>query len=366
MTDEYDKWLDEDVAELLLRGESLDAVLDASDTPSRARAERLADALGAARDGLPPHGDPVPGATGELPGEAAAVAAFRQAHASAGAPAPEPAIAVSPSRGGTAAHRPSRIRWGRPMRYGIAAALAACTLGGVAVAGGAGVLPAPFGGDGGSKGEPRPGTSVSAAVTPPDTLMSPSPGSPDPGHSHGDHTDDPSAEPDAGASDGGKKSQAPGGGSPDGDEQGQDNGQPEAGRDLTPQEKRDLYQRVFDVCRDYQNGKPLPADKRRRLERAANGAGNVEKLCDRALAVERDGEGEGRPDGEDGQEKHDSDGDGDDADRRPEGEQKPGAGNGRGEDAEQSLDETGSSVTSRLGTAPEALQIQPSESSISS
>ncbi|MGW0302786.1 hypothetical protein ACWDYK_39790, partial [Streptomyces anthocyanicus] len=77
MADEQDKWLDRETAEFLLRGEPLEG----ADPAVRDRAERLVAALGA----LAP---PVP-AGEELPGEAAALAAFRkvraeQADASAG------------------------------------------------------------------------------------------------------------------------------------------------------------------------------------------------------------------------------------------------------------------------------------------
>ncbi|MGQ4442989.1 hypothetical protein ACN6LI_000397, partial [Streptomyces violaceoruber] len=77
MADEQDKWLDREAVEFLLRGEPLKG----ADPAVRDRAERLVAALGA----LAP---PVP-AGEELPGEAAALAAFRkvraeQADASAG------------------------------------------------------------------------------------------------------------------------------------------------------------------------------------------------------------------------------------------------------------------------------------------
>ncbi|MEU7253325.1 hypothetical protein AB0A87_35185, partial [Streptomyces sp. NPDC045251] len=80
MADEQDRWLDRETAEILLRGESLEAV----DPAARDRAERLAEALGALT------APPVP-ASEELPGEAAALAAFRKARAeradeAAGAP----------------------------------------------------------------------------------------------------------------------------------------------------------------------------------------------------------------------------------------------------------------------------------------
>ncbi|MCZ0987345.1 hypothetical protein O1M54_19745 [Streptomyces diastatochromogenes] len=67
MADEHNKWLTRDTAERLLRGESLEAV----DASSSDQAERLAKALGALSAEAAP-------ATGELPGEQAALAAFRK------------------------------------------------------------------------------------------------------------------------------------------------------------------------------------------------------------------------------------------------------------------------------------------------
>ncbi|MET8508875.1 extensin, partial [Streptomyces sp. NPDC004787] len=71
MADEY-QWLDQEAAERLLRGEPVDPV----GTPARAQAELLARALDSART---PAAGPLAGPDGELPGEAAALAAFRKA-----------------------------------------------------------------------------------------------------------------------------------------------------------------------------------------------------------------------------------------------------------------------------------------------
>ncbi|MHC0431174.1 hypothetical protein ACX6XY_13420 [Streptomyces sp. O3] len=476
MTDEYDRWLDEDAAELLLRGESLDAVLDASadspDAAARKRAARLADALGAARHGLPLNGESravesaagagagsgtgevgaAGAAGGELPGEAAALAAFRQARAtreaaplaSSTAAAPseasvsfdsgdsgpasasasvrdaDSAVAVSPPASGIPVRTRLRIRWGRSVRLGIAAALAACTLGGVAVAAGTGVLPTPFGSDG-DDGDPRPGGSVSAAATPPGTRTGPSPGAtspverddrdgdPDDGDrdsgredggqasdtdesggrtdtgSDTDSDSDPDPDPDrtdsdAGRPEGGTKSPAPGGGSAGRDEQSPDDGQAEARPGLTPAQQRDLYRRVVTACRDYQSGKSLAAEARRRLERAANGAGNVAKLCDRALAAQRDGGDDdgggsasggdhGSDAGSDDQGRADDSGNGNGSGDRggPADSGNPAADHGRdaGDGARQSLDDTGSSVTHRLGSGSDTLRTDLSRDSFS-
>ncbi|MFC1263494.1 hypothetical protein ACFBEZ_32430, partial [Streptomyces sp. CC302I] len=62
MADEQDRWLDRETAEILLRGESLEAV----DPAARDRAERLAEALGALAAAPAPTSE-------EMPGEAAAL-----------------------------------------------------------------------------------------------------------------------------------------------------------------------------------------------------------------------------------------------------------------------------------------------------
>lgn len=178
MADEQDEWLDADAAETLLRGESVEPV----DDHSRAEARQLEAALREVR---------TPGPSGvELPGEAAAMAAFREASGArtkkdATARAAGPAgqqDTLHTVRIGTVRTPPSRRpRWTRPVRYGLAVSLAGCALGGVAVAGGTGMLPAPFGGQG------SPASSVSAAASPeelgagvPDAGgLSPAPTSPD-------------------------------------------------------------------------------------------------------------------------------------------------------------------------------------------
>ncbi|MEV5345471.1 hypothetical protein AB0L24_07360, partial [Streptomyces achromogenes] len=87
MADEQDKWLDRGTAERLLRGEPLEAV----DPSARDQAERLARALGALSAEAAP-------ATGELPGEQAALAAFRKAREAAGAERTAAAHAPSAAR----------------------------------------------------------------------------------------------------------------------------------------------------------------------------------------------------------------------------------------------------------------------------
>ncbi|MYR62806.1 extensin, partial [Streptomyces sp. SID625] len=71
MADEQYRWLDSDSAERLLRGEPLDTV----DVTVRDQAERLARALDALAAESVVHPAQAPA---ELPGEAAALAAFRK------------------------------------------------------------------------------------------------------------------------------------------------------------------------------------------------------------------------------------------------------------------------------------------------
>ncbi|MFD7470384.1 hypothetical protein ACFV7N_37625, partial [Streptomyces tendae] len=155
MADEQDKWLDRETAELLLRGEPLEG----GDPASRDRAMRLVVALSALS------APPVP-ADEELPGEAAALAAFRKVRAERADGSAQAAGAL----GHGAAHRPPetglvrigtrgegarRPRRGRPLRLGLAAALTVGMIGGVAGAARPGVRAAP-GGAGGARNPAAP------------------------------------------------------------------------------------------------------------------------------------------------------------------------------------------------------------------
>ncbi|MFK8911835.1 hypothetical protein ACJA3G_33025, partial [Streptomyces sp. YS-3] len=155
MADERHEWLDEDAAERLLRGES---VVPADDR-AREQAERLSAVLRALAGPDVRQAMDAPAAARELPGEAAALAAFRHARAEAYAPVGAPAetvVQVAREPRGTRAPR----RRLRPVRFGLAAAIAGCALGGVAMAAGTGVLP------GLGTAHPEPVSSVSAAATP--------------------------------------------------------------------------------------------------------------------------------------------------------------------------------------------------------
>ncbi|WP_030609562.1 hypothetical protein [Streptomyces sclerotialus] len=277
MADDRYSWLDEDAAERLLRGERVDA--------GRGRgAQELDDLLdAAAMAATAPSPDTV------LPGEEAAVAAFRQASAArstrdtaaadGAAGAAEDGIPVVRSvPGGTS--RTERSRFGRPFRRGLAVALAGCALGGAAVAAGTGVLPTPFHG-----GPPVPSPSASVAATPRPLE---------------------SRAPDAEASDGGTRS-------PDAEPDPADpasptasggpDGSTEPGREDTDDAARipvpdvtsgqgglgggDTGKRaaVLALCRDYEAGRTPPEDRDRvrRLERAAGGAEKLHASCKRYL-----------------------------------------------------------------------------------
>ncbi|MFD0025451.1 hypothetical protein [Streptomyces sp. NPDC058382] len=333
MADEQYAWLDKEAAERLLRREPVDP----ADGQPGQDAERLAAALDeAARTARP--------ATGELPGEAAALAAFRAAPRTSSvsrragrAPAAgtdkagETGVlapvhigrAVSGHRSGAAGPRGARqMRWSRPIRFGLVASLACCAIGGVAVAAGTGVLPAPFG-----RHTPSPSTSVSAAASPEelgsglttdDGTPAPPSGSPDatsPPPSTA-HPADPDREdttgpgttptgPGAGSGRGSGETEGPAEGSSrsgSGDGTGGGAGKPDPSQDDTSEA---WYARTLKACRDYRDGK-LDDDRRRRLEALAKGAHNLDQFCERML----DKAGDGNSDGHNGDDGGESDGDG--------------------------------------------------------
>ncbi|GGN24742.1 hypothetical protein [Streptomyces fuscichromogenes] len=261
MADERYKWLNRVTAERLLRGESLEAV----DASARDQAERLARTLGALSARATP-------ASAELPGEEAALAAFRKARESA-EDAGTGAVA-QPWTGGRAADaglfrigagsRPNRVpgRPGtarlRPARLGLAAALTVGMLGGVAVAAGTGVLPTPF-----DDNRPGPAASVSAAGTPARPDGSSSPESLLGGES---------ATPSSGATSAGSGQSAPG-----------SSGRPKNRDSASPGFPAGGWSGALTSCRAIQNGKTLGADRKRALEGLAGGPGRVNKFCKAVL-----------------------------------------------------------------------------------
>ncbi|MXM67215.1 hypothetical protein GR925_28235 [Streptomyces sp. HUCO-GS316] len=315
MADEQYSWLDRETAERLLRGEPLDNAVEAA---ALDEAQRLAKTLGALS------AEPPLNST-ELPGEAAALAAFRTARSAregreerevrsgeqpAGHRADTQVTDAGLVRIGGPDRRARRPRWGRPLRLGLAAALAAGMVGGVAVAAGTGALPTPF-----DDTEPGPAASVSAAVTPPGPQISPAP---DP--LGGEPTPD------------GTTSAAPGQGSHrDTARGGQDTG-PATGSGPTRDPSMDRAEprrAAAAACRDVRDGKLLTTQRRRALEGVAGGSARVWRYCRGVLAA--GGEGSADQDGRDGGRRGD-DGSGRGSDQgRDEGEGQGGNRGGHGE-----------------------------------
>ncbi|MFF0589466.1 hypothetical protein ACFYWD_26260 [Streptomyces sp. NPDC003781] len=295
MADEQDKWLDRETAELLLRGEPLEGL----DPAARDRAARLVVALAALSAPPAPTGE-------ELPGEAAALAAFRKVGAeradacaaapaalgqgAAGRAAEAGLVRIGPR--GEGARRPRRSR---PLRLGLAAALTVGMIGGVAAAAGTGVLPTPF-----DRGEPEPAATVSAAVSPGRPSAPPSP------------------------LDGVRGGSAPGTapGTPDGGTT------PRDGDDADDRDRGGFAGQRSGLaasCRTVRAGKELDTAHRRALKEAAGGAARVAKYCATLLAGTAGG---GRDGGDHG----------DAADPAREGEPRrdPGDGDGQGEKSGES------------------------------
>lgn len=272
MAHERETWLDHGIAELLLRGDPVET----TDEHAQAQADRLARALEEAVRVA--YAD-----SAELPGEAAALAAFRQSVGTAGRTGARSWDTCADSRTdddgiGTVRLAPERrgIRlpsFGRPLRLGLAAAMAGCALSGVAA--GAGFLYAPSAGE----GPPRPSDSISDALTPeplvsesPSSSLNPPPLSSDP--AGGTDSDAPGASSDAmtgGAADKDKKSQATG-----------DSWKNGAGQKW--------YAKLVQACQEYRDG-TITAEKRKLLEDAAKGPQGVSRLCKQVLS------GDGRHDG---------------------------------------------------------------------
>jgi hypothetical protein len=257
MADEQYKWLDRETAERLLRGEPLDAV----DADARAQAERLAGALGELTPKQPLTSE-------EIPGEGAALAAFRKARADrdaelaaaaeAGRAHPSDAGTVRPGRRPRAvAITVARPRWARRARFGLAAAVAAAMVGGVAVAAGTGVIRTPFGGS-----ERGPSTPVSATPTPGGPLA---PGTPD---GSGGVDSAVSAGPGTGR------------GSDDAGAGGRDAGDKDREEGARPDAKSEAFAAA---CRAVRDGKKLDESSKRALVGEAGGSTRVGAYCDGVL-----------------------------------------------------------------------------------
>ncbi|MFG2195176.1 hypothetical protein [Streptomyces sp. NPDC048639] len=331
MADDRYKWLDKDAAERLLRGEPADAAVGSHDAFARAQAERLAEALAdvlVEANRLGTAGGTHRSAA-EMPGEAAATAAFRKAVEArtgavrSGSTREEGAGLRTVTRSRRGAHaadstqiiRLARPQWparmGRSLRAGVAVAMAGCVLGGVAVAAGAGALPTPFGG---GDSEPLPAQSVSAGAT-------------------GEALSTPPGETDSTLT----PSDRPSGTGPSGDDRdpgdSQGSGRPEDSRPSTPGKgdggsqddtwplpdgKGDLEGNKLKIamllCRKHAEGS-LDDRTERRLEQAAGGRKNLDRTCERLLSGDYRGDsgnGDGDNDGKGHDGAHDKGDDGKD------------------------------------------------------
>ncbi|AVH56896.1 MULTISPECIES: hypothetical protein [Streptomyces] len=304
------QWLDRDAAECLLRGEPLEAV----DADTQVQADRLAKTLGALAAG------PV-SSSAELPGEAAALAAFRKARDDRSGEAVQlgrrgrvPSAAHASDAGLVRLGRPAgaygrRVRGGIPVRFGIAAALAVGMVGGAAFAAGSGVLPTPF-----SDERPGPAASVTEAGTPERPLVSPSsPGVSAAGGSQAPVPDATTGGPSDQASPG---DEAAGGGGT--------SARPSGGAS-------DWRTRTRRFCRAVLNGDDLSSGQRRALEDAAGGAGRVKSYCAGFL-------------GQVGGDSDDDEGDDEGAQQGDQGNQEDGRDEGSKGDGEDGGDDDDSHI----------------------
>ncbi|WP_406737931.1 hypothetical protein OG365_13505 [Streptomyces sp. NBC_00853] len=314
MADERNRWLDEAAAEKLLRGEPVEPVGPAADQRARNEAARLRAAL----DALGGVHAPLPAGT-ELPGEAAAVAAFRTARGGA-RPAAVPS-AVSPVAAASAEPLVDlgRIvpvpapRRGRAVSFGLAAALASVAVGGLAAAAGAGLLERPRHDSAGpgpamsvSAGEdPAPGIGSGAPSASPKPTPTPLPSgsnpTPVPGPVQPTGTDGRAATPGTGAGAGtssgssatagsGKDVQggtgatgATGGTGGTGSKDGTRDtfgGGDTAGKDRDRDGENRL--KVADLCTEFKAGR-LDEARRERLSRLANGLTRIPDYCKSVL-----------------------------------------------------------------------------------
>ncbi|MFI1827139.1 hypothetical protein ACH41E_11945 [Streptomyces sp. NPDC020412] len=246
MADERYEWLDQDTAERLLRGEPVGALGE----PARAEAVRLDRAL---RDAAP---DPAP-AAGELPGEAAALAAFRAARTPAGARTDAEDRAIGVVRiGAVSRSRRRRTRLSSPFRFGVVAVVAGFAFGGVAVASGGDLLPSPFGNASPSGGDASAGTGSDAVTD----------------RSSDEHSGAPSRGPHRPSSTAGARSGAPKG----------------PGEGLSAEGKRaaraaELHLKALHACGHHRAG-TLDAKGRQLLAVAAKGRDRIDAYCTARLA----------------------------------------------------------------------------------
>ncbi|MFE2275965.1 hypothetical protein ACFXAE_01565 [Streptomyces sp. NPDC059454] len=315
MADEQHRWLDRGTAERLLSGEPPET----ADPVARDQARRLAGTLRALSSPPSPGGE-------ELPGEAAALAAFRmsreereeraEAAHGAGRPTGTPSSDIGPIRIG--APRGARSgtadgpRRGRPLHLGLAAALVAGMAGGVAVLAGTGVLSPPDG----SRSEPA--ASVTATGTHPGRpSASPppkggAPGGVTPGGRHSESAAG-RAEGGVGAAGDADGSRTPG--KPDAD----------TGDGAAPSGRGG--KQIAAACRAWRDGKALNSEREHLLEDAAGGSSRVGPYCEGVLSTSDTSGASGASGTDEG--AHQGDGG-----ERADGESK-GQGQGQGQGQEQ-------------------------------
>ncbi|MFD8995764.1 hypothetical protein [Streptomyces abikoensis] len=299
----------------------------AGDEAEAALAMRLNAAFRSLTD-IPSAAD-TPAADTPLPGEEAALAAFRAARAAtapAAAPVAEAAASPLAALRDAGSRRVEAVRsfLRRPARTALALALAGCAVGGVAVAAGTGVLPGPFGRSG---KEPSPSASVTLAD---DTdVATVGPGKPAPGTTPSPGASArPTGRPDPSRTPGAKESGPASGSSASpfhrdeddargdkSDKPGKDGGNNDPGT-LDGAKAGRVW--AAKICREFLangkrngngngNSKGVDEDEARTLERFAGGSSAVRTYCERVLASDGQG-GQGGKSGSGG--KGDEDGDG--------------------------------------------------------
>jgi hypothetical protein len=280
MADEHDEWLDKETAERLLCGEPVEVAGEHARTQAELLSGALCDLTGVA------YANSV-----ELPGEAAALAAFQQERAASGR---RRKAAATGAEGTGDGHLLDTVRlgpalrtapghpFGHPLRRGLGAAVAVCALCMVAVVAGTGTLKAPFV----SKRDPLPAASVPGAGTrAPEALMTrdvtPGPGGP----ARTPATDGPfPGRPDSAGSagDSGTGSGADGKGNQAVGQSGvgfPGNNSPRGG---VPDTAGNWYAQTIDLCRDYHSG-AIDLKRKDDLESAVKGAKGAKHFCDRVL-----------------------------------------------------------------------------------
>ncbi|MFD6877058.1 MULTISPECIES: hypothetical protein [unclassified Streptomyces] len=322
MADEHNGWLDAAAADRLLRGEPADPAGPGADPRARAGEARLRAALESLNV------TPLPGR--ELPGEKAALAAFRAARATAPAPRRPTAVTAASAAHEPAAHEPlvsltpvptvripAQRRTSTPVRFGLAAALAGVAVGGIAAVASSGLLDR----EAGHTAAPAPAVSVSADTDSPaggesggpaPLIPRPDPSTPQrgdgfvtsPGTSRMPGTD--SRTTPGTTSGSGSGSHFPTGGAGTGMSTSTGSGTNETGdggRELFTDRTdkadgsgggsgkdrdRDKQARAADLCEDYRAGR-MNDDRRSRLSKLAGALAKIPRYCEFVLDGPRDG-----------------------------------------------------------------------------